>query len=83
MKVKSKPEINNNYRFGLVTDFFVCDKYCPLNEGFIVRSRILNAHNVYFEYFIVKKKKIGRALNMFILTFIRLFFLMKFEKNSN
>lgn len=44
MKVKFKPEIDNNYRFGLVTDIFVCDKYCPLTEGFIVWSRILNTY---------------------------------------
>lgn len=46
VKVELKPEIDSNYRFGLVTDYFVCDKYCPLTVGFIVRSRTLNAHNI-------------------------------------
>lgn len=50
VKVELKPEIdNNNYRFGLVTDFFVCDKYCPLTEGFIVLSRITIYCVYYFK----------------------------------
>lgn len=48
VKVELKPEIDNNYHIGLVTDFFfVCDKYCPLTEGFIVQSRTLNSYNIW------------------------------------